>query len=122
MMPQLSAECFRKATFGHATVRILKSGRYINKNINPRGRYQKANQSLTHDTGITTLPDSGVIAISGGNGAVALVVGTWIMKQAAAQGCKNLKFKFLSRSCKISDQNLPQWNEAQAAAEKFGFE
>jgi hypothetical protein len=67
------------------------------------------------------LPNDGVIAISGGNGAVALVIGTWLLKQVAAQGCTGIQIKFLSRSAKISDQNLPQWNEIEALAEKYGI-
>jgi hypothetical protein len=113
MMPVLSSEVFRISTFGQASTRILKTGRYVMKQVQPFPEYTKAKKPFT-------LPDSGVIAISGGNGAVALVIGDWLVRQAGAQGCKNIEIKFLSRSAKINDQNLPNWKKCQANAEKYG--
>jgi len=81
--------------------------------VNPCPAYEKAGNKLK-------LPDSGVIAISGGNGSVALIIGTWLIQQAGAQGCKGITIKFLSRSMKITDQNMPQWELAQENARKFG--
>jgi hypothetical protein len=117
MMPVLSSEVFRDASFGYQpAVRILKTGRYCQRTVNPYPEYQKAGVGLK-------LPSSGgVIAISGGNGSVALVIGTWLVKLAGAQGVKGLKIKFLSRSMKITDQNMPQWKEVQEQAAKFGVE
>jgi hypothetical protein len=120
MMPMLAAEVFRKATFGSAAVRILKHGRYVCKQTNSRHTYEKANRKFTHND--KPLPDEGIIGISGGNGAVALVLGHWILQQIVAQGKTNIKMKFLSRSCNISDQNMPQWNMIEELAKKHGVD
>jgi hypothetical protein len=114
MMPVLSAEVFRTATFGKLhCARILKTGRFVQRVVNPLPAYQKAGHKLK-------LPDSGVIAISGGNGSVALIIGTWLVQLAGAQGCKGITIKFLSRSQKITDQNMPQWKICQEEAAKYG--
>merc|ERR1712217_255392 len=48
-------------------------------------------------------------------------MGTWLLNQAKKQGGKKFSIKFLSRSCKISDQNMPNWKEIQRMAEELGI-
>jgi len=67
------------------------------------------------------LPDDGVIAISGGNGALGLVMGLWILRKAREQGGKKFTIKFLSRSMKVSDQNMPNWKEIEALGQQLGI-
>lgn len=57
--------------------------------------YQTANKEFP-------MPDTGVICISGGNGALGLVMGGWLLDKAAEQGKSGFEIKFLSRSMKIS--------------------
>jgi len=115
MFPTLSAEVFRKETFGRNSVRILKSGRYVQRQINPHPAYTKANVQID-------LPESGIIAVSGGNGGVAIIIGTWLVKQMGARGIKGVKVMFLSRSMKITEQNMPFWKALEVTAEKLGIQ
>merc|ERR1719291_326368 len=66
------------------------------------------------------MPSSGVIAITGGNGALALVMGEWLLGKAEDQGVSGFSIQFLSRSMKISDLNMPAWKRIQSKAEKQG--
>lgn len=118
MMPYLSAEVFRMQTFGRNSVRILKSGRYVLRQINPVPQVTKEGYQNNCQLG---LPESGVIAISGGNGGVAIIVGHWLLKHCAARGLTGIRFKFLSRSMKISEQNMPFWKQVMEDADKFGM-
>jgi len=117
MMPLLSSEMFRKQTFGRNTVRIVKSGRYVLRQVNPVPTYTKESKECDLPT------EAGhIIAISGGNGGVAIVIGTWIVRQLGLRGIKGIKLMFLSRSMKISDANLPFWEKCQKLAEEVGVE
>ncbi|CAE7579233.1 pks15/1 [Symbiodinium pilosum] len=49
-------------------------------------------------------------------------MGGWILRTAKRQGGKKFSIKFLSRSMKISDQNMPNWKEVQSLAESLGIE
>merc|ERR1719433_2524924 len=60
----LVAEIFRHESFGHNAVRILNSGRYVQRLV-PCRPYEKLPD--------WQLPNEGIIAISGGNGALGLV-------------------------------------------------
>lgn len=73
------------------------------------------------------IPSKGIIAISGGNGALALVMGQWILDRAekqiaASNGTYKPEFEiqFLSRSMKISDLNMPHWKKIEQKAAKLG--
>jgi len=108
---RLASELFRVNTFGHVDVRILNSGRYVQRRINSTP-YEAAAKAFP-------MPPEGVIAISGGNGALGLVMGNWLLDKAAEQGVTGFSIQFLSRSMKISDQNLQQWQTIQSKAAKL---
>lgn len=115
LLPRLSAECFRLGSFGHNDVRILHSGRYVLRHL-PADDYEKAGWEFE-------MPQKGIIAISGGNGALALIMGMWLLGQAEKQKCSGLKIQFLSRSAKIGDDlNAKQWKKIQEKAAKLGIE
>jgi len=111
-MKYLVAEIFRHASFGHNSVRILNKGRYVLRQMSCKPYLNNPEWQL---------PEDGVIAISGGNGALGLVMGGWILRTAKRQGGKKFTIKFLSRSCKISDQNMPNWQEVQSLAASLGI-
>jgi NAD(P)-dependent dehydrogenase (short-subunit alcohol dehydrogenase family) len=109
----IAAEIFRHQSFGHQKcVRILNRGRYVMKSICAKDYELGPNLEL---------PNEGVVAITGGNGALGLVMGTWFMSTARQQGGKKFSMSFLSRSCKISDQNEPNWKEVCQSAEELGI-
>nr|AQS99227.1 type I polyketide synthase ketoyl reductase domain protein [Gambierdiscus excentricus] len=104
------AEIFRHQSFGHNAVRILNSGRYVLRQM-PCKPYENLPD--------WQLPDHGIIAISGGNGALGLVMGMWLLNQAKRQGGKKVSIQFLSRSCKIADENMANWKEVQRLGEEL---
>mmetsp|Transcript_59696 Transcript_59696/g.94513 ORF Transcript_59696/g.94513 Transcript_59696/m.94513 type:complete len:612 (+) Transcript_59696:58-1893(+) len=112
LWPQIASEAFRDSTFGMIDVRILESGRYVQKRISSK-LYQAANKEFP-------MPDKGVICISGGNGALGLVMGNWLLDKAAEQGKSGFSIQFLSRSMKISDLNMPLWKDIEAKAARLG--
>ncbi|CAJ1386321.1 unnamed protein product [Effrenium voratum] len=111
-IPYLAAEIFRHPSFGHNSVRLLNKGRYVLRQMSSRPYMRHPEWQL---------PEDGVIGISGGNGALGLVMGLWLLQTAQKQGGKKFSIKFLSRSMKISDQNMPNWQEIQALAESLGI-
>mmetsp|Transcript_20141 Transcript_20141/g.45867 ORF Transcript_20141/g.45867 Transcript_20141/m.45867 type:complete len:635 (-) Transcript_20141:88-1992(-) len=132
MDPYISTEIFRMSTFGVNTVRLcypypIKDGIRHNR---PTGRYVvRQMPSYTYQAASVEfeLLEEGVIGISGGNGALGLVMGEWILnlaekKQAAGGGSYNPKFAihFLSRSMKISDLNMGRWKDIQDRAASMG--
>eukprot|EP00747_Dinoflagellata_sp_TGD_P031016 gnl/TRDRNA2_/TRDRNA2_135016_c0_seq3.p1 gnl/TRDRNA2_/TRDRNA2_135016_c0~~gnl/TRDRNA2_/TRDRNA2_135016_c0_seq3.p1 ORF type:complete len:605 (-),score=131.27 gnl/TRDRNA2_/TRDRNA2_135016_c0_seq3:88-1902(-) len=114
-MPWLASEVFRRSgAFGVGSVRILNDGRYVLRQVSSKA-YEKANTPFN-------LPEEGhILAITGGNGALALVMGTWLLEQAAKQQKSGFIIKFYSRSMKINDQNMPTWKAIQRSAEKLGI-
>ncbi|CAE7894453.1 unnamed protein product, partial [Symbiodinium necroappetens] len=110
---RVAAEAFRDTTFGTVDVRILSSGRYVQRRVSSKV-YQAANKAFP-------MPSDGIIAISGGNGALGLVMGNWLLDKAAEQGVGGFEIKFLSRSMKISDLNMPLWKDIEAKAAKLGI-
>mmetsp|Transcript_110147 Transcript_110147/g.351336 ORF Transcript_110147/g.351336 Transcript_110147/m.351336 type:complete len:614 (+) Transcript_110147:80-1921(+) len=108
----LVAEIFRHASFGHNSVRILNRGRFVARQV-PSAPYENKPDFQ--------LPNDGVIAISGGNGALGLVMGMWILNKAKEQGGKHFTIEFLSRSMKINDQNMPNWKEIERLAAELGI-
>lgn len=109
----LTAEIFRHASFGHNTVRILNKGRYVMRQVES-ARYEHKPEFQ--------LPEDGIIGISGGNGALGLVMGIWLLETAQRQGGKKFKIQFLSRSMKINDQNMPNWKRIEELAAEMGIE
>jgi len=110
---RVAAEAFRDTTFGTVDVRVLSSGRYVQRRVSSKV-YQAANKAFP-------MPSDGIIAISGGNGALGLVMGNWLLDKAAEQGVGGFEIKFLSRSMKISDLNMPLWKDIEAKAAKLGI-
>jgi len=108
----LCAEIFRQSSFGQNSVRILNSGRYVLRQV-PAGAFENGLDFR--------LPERGTVAISGGNGAIGLVMGLWLLRQAKAQGCTGFSIDFLSRSARISDQNMPNWQEIEQLANELGM-
>jgi len=109
----LVAEIFRHQSFGHNTVRILNKGRYVLRQM-PSAVYEHKPE--------LQLPNEGIIGISGGNGALGLVMGVWLLNKAREQGGKKFSIQFLSRSMKISDQNMPNWKMVQQLAADLGIQ
>merc|ERR1719428_1318659 len=95
LLERLSAEVFRLLSFGHNNVRILHSGRYVLRQV-PADDYEKAGWEFE-------VPDHGVIGIAGGNGALGLIMGQWLIDQADKQKKSGFKIQFLSRSCKVAE-------------------
>uniref|UniRef100_A0A7S0FBX6 Ketoreductase domain-containing protein n=1 Tax=Pyrodinium bahamense TaxID=73915 RepID=A0A7S0FBX6_9DINO len=108
----VASEIFRHWSFGHNTVRILNKGRFVMRQVNSERYENKPDFQL---------PNDGIIAISGGNGALGLVMGLWILYKAKEQGGKQFSIEFLSRSMKINDQNMPNWTEIERMAEEMGI-
>eukprot|EP00931_Biecheleriopsis_adriatica_P098740 TRINITY_DN7282_c0_g1_i1.p1 TRINITY_DN7282_c0_g1~~TRINITY_DN7282_c0_g1_i1.p1 ORF type:complete len:674 (-),score=131.23 TRINITY_DN7282_c0_g1_i1:67-1893(-) len=131
--PSLASELFRLNTFGVNTVRqcwphpVRKgirlqqpTGRYIYRQLISTKYEEKANRAWD-------VPSEGVIAISGGNGALGLVMGDWLLgraiKQVKASGgtyVPRFSIVFKSRSAKISDLNIPLWQKVQSKAKELG--
>lgn len=134
MIPPLSSELFRLGTFGVNTVRqcwpypIYRGirhdrphGRFVYRQFLSREYESKASKPWD-------VPSEGIIAISGGNGALGLVMGSWLLdradKQMKASGGKykpGFSIQFMSRSAKISDLNIPLWNKVQSKADALGI-
>jgi len=133
MYPLIATELFRAATFGVNTVRLcypypikdgIRTGRPYGRQVIrqlPSTTYRMAERKFE-------IPAEGVIGISGGNGALALVMGEWLLATAErfkmeSGGTYEPKFsiQFLSRSMKISDLNMPRWKDIQAKAESMGI-
>lgn len=113
LFPRLASEIFRMTTFGHNSTRILNKGRFVLREVHVE-QYAKAGVEFE-------MPTKGTIAISGGNGALALVMGGWLLEQAEKSSISGIEIKFLSRSCKISDLNMPTWIAIQEKAKGLGI-
>jgi len=114
LFPRIATELFRLQTFGHDTVRILNKGRYVLRQVDTK-EYRAANCDFVFKEGI--------IAISGGNGALGLVMGEWLLKQCKRLGIgKGVAIQFLSRSMKIGSDNMPRWKAIQEQAAELGVE
>jgi hypothetical protein len=108
----IAAEIFRHQSFGHNAVRILNKGRYVQRQVS----------SLPYEMApMLQMPEDGVICITGGNGALGLVMGIWLLHKAREQYGKKFSIKFLSRSAAITDQNMPNWKEVQSMASELGL-
>lgn len=116
LFTMIAHELFRKQSFGHNTVRLMYpeagtkgSGRYVLRQM-PSTKYEEAGWEFE-------MPENGsVIAISGGNGALGLVMGKWLLEKAKEANRKFLRIDFLSRSAKVSESNAKAWNEIEKKA------
>eukprot|EP00746_Dinoflagellata_sp_MGD_P168376 gnl/MRDRNA2_/MRDRNA2_99794_c0_seq1.p1 gnl/MRDRNA2_/MRDRNA2_99794_c0~~gnl/MRDRNA2_/MRDRNA2_99794_c0_seq1.p1 ORF type:complete len:653 (-),score=155.41 gnl/MRDRNA2_/MRDRNA2_99794_c0_seq1:151-2109(-) len=115
IVPRLMSEIFRVGSFGHNTVRIMHSkntSRYVMRQMLST-KYEMAKKEFK-------LQDDSIIGISGGNGALGIIFGTWLVDQAEKQKISGLKIQFLSRSMKITKDNEKAWNKLEKKAEKIG--
>eukprot|EP00927_Polykrikos_kofoidii_P008330 TRINITY_DN13459_c0_g1_i1.p1 TRINITY_DN13459_c0_g1~~TRINITY_DN13459_c0_g1_i1.p1 ORF type:complete len:614 (+),score=100.15 TRINITY_DN13459_c0_g1_i1:195-1844(+) len=114
-MPALASEVFRVGSFGRNAVRILKSGRYVLRQNLPKPYAEKARREFR-------MPGAkGTIAISGGNGALGLVMSDWLLDKAAAIGARGFNIKLLSRSMKIAAESQQTWEAVQRKAARLGI-
>jgi len=113
IIPQLSSEVFREPFLGHNSVRILTSGRFVLRQVTSKA-YEEAHCEFR-------LPSAGIIAFSGGNGALAMVIGEWLLDLAEQQGVSGISIKFLSRSAKLGDDQLPTWSKILAKAARLNI-
>mmetsp|Transcript_96612 Transcript_96612/g.201921 ORF Transcript_96612/g.201921 Transcript_96612/m.201921 type:complete len:645 (-) Transcript_96612:97-2031(-) len=132
LLSPVASELFRPSTFGVNTVRhcypyTVKNGirrdqavgRLIARQVASH-KYQEAKKEFE-------IPEEGIIAISGGNGALGLVMGNWLLDRAIAEkasskGSYNPRFsiEFLSRSARVSEQNMSNWRKIQEKASTLG--
>lgn len=116
-LQMVATEIFRTETLGLNTVRIHNEERYVQRQFSSK-QYEKF--PLDFD-----VPDDGIIAISGGNGAVGIIIGMYIMTkaaEAASQGRpKKFSVKFLSRSMNIPDASMKTWQDCLALSKKIGI-
>lgn len=131
--PHIASELFRLNTFGVNTVRhcypypirngIEKraSGRYVMRQLRTSD-YEQAKVEFK-------IPEEGVVAISGGNGALGIVMGNWLLDWTARQKASSndkynptFSIQFLSRSAKIQDVNLANWAKVVEKAAALNIE
>ena len=111
IVEQLADEVTRQAGFGENSVRINWRGRFVARMVLAEPRYTSNYRFMT--------PSDGTIAIGGGNGALGLVMGKYLLERLGEEGRKTAKltFKFLSRSCKISGAgNEKLWSDIKKLA------
>jgi hypothetical protein len=112
---RLASEVFRNQTFGKHTVRILNSGRYVARLVFAHPYADAVDMPFK-------MPEHGhLICISGGNGALGIVMGMWLVDQAEKQKKGGFEIQFLSRSAKISDVNMTNWKAVQKKADALGI-
>lgn len=112
LLDRLASEVFRVASFGHNTVRLRHDGRYVLRQIKAT-KYEEANHQFL-------LPSEGVIAVTGGNGGIALVLGNMLLDKTEHQHVGGFSIVFLSRSAKVPEYLIPQWEAIQMKAARLG--
>uniref|UniRef100_A0A7S1ANZ7 Ketoreductase domain-containing protein n=2 Tax=Noctiluca scintillans TaxID=2966 RepID=A0A7S1ANZ7_NOCSC len=122
-MVYVASEIFCTETFGRNSVRILNRGRYVCRQVSSK-EYEMPKKDFE---GKFSLPEEGhIIGITGGNGALGLVMGEWLLMQVEKDRKKGISHSFtilfLSRSMKISDQNMPRWKQIKAKANTLNIE
>lgn len=114
LMELLCSEVFRTQSFGHNTVRLNRDGRFVQRQLMSKP-YEVAKAEFD-------LPEEGdIVGISGGNGALAIVMGNWFLDKCEKEKATGFEIQFLSRSMKVSDLNMPGWKKIQKKAEKLGI-
>lgn len=113
LLERLASEVFRRETCGAESVRILNSGRFCLRQVASKQGYEVPGLSFQ-------CPKKGVVCISGGNGALGLVMGEFLLDKAAEQRVTGLEIRFLSRSMRVADDNMPRWKAIQKRAAKIG--
>jgi hypothetical protein len=114
-MPKLASEVFRSESFGRNSVRILKTGRFVLRQVLTKPYADAKRHELQ-------LPSKGgIIGISGGNGALALVMGEFLLEKARASKKSGFAIKFLSRSMKIGEDNRATWERIEKKAASLGI-
>jgi len=109
MISMLYTEIFCQQTFGYNNVRLLETGRYVQRVVSTK-YYEMRDEPFE-------LPDDGVILMTGGNGSLALVFGKYFLEKSQGSG-KKFELQFLSRSCKITDDNMPTWKAIERLAKQ----
>lgn len=132
LMPYLMTEVFRIPTFGVNTVRLRhpNSSRKGVKTGRPHGRFVMR-QDTSHDyekaNNEFDIPDKGIIGISGGNGALGLVIGEWLLDKAQRQAgvdtsyVPQFEIKFMSRSTEVSKENQARWSNIKETADRLNI-
>nr|AQS99276.1 type I polyketide synthase ketoyl reductase domain protein [Gambierdiscus polynesiensis] len=110
LYPRLASEIFRQQTFGHNSVRILKSGRYVLRRV-PSAPYEAARRDWE-------LPTGGTIVISG-CGMLGLVMGQFLLDSAARARTNGFKLRYLSYTGQVSDENFSMWQQLKETAEEL---
>lgn len=110
LVEQIAFEVCRKAGFGENSVRLKWRGRFVARMVLAEPRYTSSK--------VFEPPSEGVIGIGGGNGALGLVMGKYLLERLGEEGRKNssLEIKFLSRSCKVQAAQQPLWADVQKLA------
>lgn len=110
---RLASEVFRDATFGHNTVRLLHRRRYILRQVLSTS-YEVADCKFA-------MPTNGhIVLVTGGNGALGVVMGQWLLDKASEHNISGFTIKFLSRSAKVNDQNMTGWKLIEKKAGALG--
>uniref|UniRef100_A0A7S3K4W9 Ketoreductase domain-containing protein n=1 Tax=Aureoumbra lagunensis TaxID=44058 RepID=A0A7S3K4W9_9STRA len=112
-LESLATEVTRNIGFGENSVRFYQGARYVARQVQAEPRYSTDFKFKT--------PATGVIAIGGGNGALGLVMGKYLLEHVHSEDDPNKKLtlEFISRSCRISgDGNLKLWQDIQQLAQE----
>jgi hypothetical protein len=109
LIEQIGYEVSRKAGFGENSVRLNWRGRFVARMVLAEPRYTSNK--------VFQPPATGVVGIGGGNGALGLVMGKYLLERLGDQRkTSSLEIKFLSRSCKIQPAQQSLWDDVQRLA------
>jgi len=112
---RLAAEVWRNETFGRNTVRILNKGRFVARQLLSRRYADSASVEFE-------MPGPGhIVAISGGNGSLGIIMAGWLVDEAQKQGKGGFEIHMLSRSCTITNDNMPNFKKVEAKAETLNI-
>ena len=109
LVEQIGYEVSRKAGFGENSVRLNWRGRFVARMVLAEPRYTSNK--------VFRPPSTGVVGIGGGNGALGLVMGKYLLERLGDQRkTASLEIKFLSRSCKVQPAQQSLWDDVQRLA------
>lgn len=115
LVERLSSEVWRNETFGRNTVRILNKGRYVARQLLAQRYADSAETEIE-------MPEPGqIVAISGGNGSLGIIMAGWLVSQAEKQGKGGFEIQMLSRSCKIAADNMPPFQRVEQKAQALNI-